>query len=218
MKWLLYIVCFLAFSTTAAVAQDEAVEEIPAEMKQQLARVEAQFESIVENFAAFFETKQKLLYAHKLKKAKQGYAAYVIEYTCKEVHYVVNSTGDERLPFLASITLSLSKKTNRSCGDTKGATMLGLPAGWSSAEKAVESAHKTSCYKSNLQATGNQVRINFEYIEGKWHYKNTLNETRKEAEYPLSAVFGKPEGPALSLEEPVVQTLNSKWAALLIPR
>lgn len=214
MKNSLIIMLMLMLSAQLFAQEAEDVEIDPA-LKKQMAVVEAEFEKIVGGFAAFFQAKQKLVYAFKNKRGSDDIAAYVIEYTCKEVHYAVSSTGDARLPFLAAITLTLTRKTNRSCGNVAGATMLGLPAGWNTVEAAVENAGKSTCFKSNVKASGNKVRINFEYLDGVWKYKSSVNETRKAAELPLESVFGNPIEPGVAIDSPAATELNSRWKALL---
>lgn len=211
----LLIIMLMLFSAVQLFAQDAEEAEVDPALKKQMAVVETEFEKIVGNFAAFFQTKQKMVYAYTHKRGSDDIAAYVIEYTCKEVHYAVSSTGDARLPFLATITLTLTRKTNRSCGNTAGATMLGLPAGWNTVEAAVENAGKSSCFKSNVKASGNQVRINFEYVDGAWTYKSAFNETRKAAELPLESVFGNPIEPGVAINSPAAAELNNRWKALL---
>ena len=214
----LLLTMLMLLSTLPLLAQEAEEAEVDPALKKQMAAVEAEFEKIVGNFAAFFQTKQKLVYAYKHKRGSEDIAAYVIEYTCKEVHYAVSSTGDARLPFLATITLSLTRKTNRSCGNTAGATMLGLPAGWNTIEAAVENAGKSSCFKSNVKASGNQVRINFEYLDGVWQYKSAENETRNAPELPLESVFGNAIEPGVAVDSSAAEELNSRWKALLRAR
>lgn len=207
----LFLSCLFFMFTLPALSQEVADS---AAIKAEHNRIQASFETIVNKFVAFFQTKQKLIYKFEYAKSKSGYAAYIIEYTCKEVNYGVTSTNVPQTGYTANVTLTISKRDNRSCGNTASETILGPPAGWDNIEDALGN-NKESCFKSYTKAVQSHVRINFEYKDGHWEFKNVTVENSKEPETALSAGLGKVVEPAMEITDPVAVKFNEKWLALV---
>lgn len=185
-----------------------------AAVKAEHARVEAAFETIVNRFVEFFQTKQKLLYQYETPKSKSGVACYVIEYTCKEVNYGVNSSNNTIIPYLGFIKLSISKRDNRSCGTIPGDVLLGASAGWDTVEAAL-SNNKETCFKTIMQQTLHPIRLDFEFKNGKWMFKQVVTEPGNQPEPALSMAFGKPVSPAVTPTEAAGASFNQKWVGLM---
>lgn len=207
----LFLPCLFFMFTLSALSQEAADS---ASVKAEHNRVQAFFETIVDKFVAFFQTKQKLLYKFEYAKSKSGYAAYIIEYTCKEVNYGVTSTNTPEAGYTANVTLTISKRDNRSCGNTASETILGPPAGWDNIEDALGN-NKESCFKSYTKAVQSQVRLNFEYKDDHWEFKNVTVENSKEPETALSAALGKVVEPAMEITDLAAVKFNQKWLALV---
>lgn len=212
MKSVRLFLSYLLLMFTLPVLSQEAADS--AAIKAEHNRIQASFEIIVNKFVAFFQTKQKLIYKFEYAKSKSGYAAYIIEYTCKEVNYGVTSTNTPQAGYTANVTLTISKRDNRSCGNTASETILGPPAGWDNIEDALNN-NKESCFKAYTKAVQSQVRLNFDYKSGHWEFKNVTVENSKEPETALSAGLGKIVLPAMEITNPAAVKFNQKWLALV---
>lgn len=208
---ILFLTCLFLMFTFPALSQEAADS---AAVKAEHSRVQASFETVVDKFVAFFQTKQKLVYKFEYAKSKSGYAAYIIEYTCKEVNYGVTSTNTPRTGYTANVILTVSKRDNRSCGNTASETILGPPAGWDNIEDAL-SNNKESCFKSFTKAVQSQIRLNFDYKNDHWEFKNVTVENSNEPEAALSAALGKVVEPAMEITDPAAVKFNQKWLTLI---
>jgi hypothetical protein len=206
--------CLILFFVIPAFSQQPETEIDSAAIKADYDRAYASFEPIVNKFAAFFQVKQKLFYKFEYPKSKSGFAAYIIEYTCKEVNYGVTNTNKPQVPYVAHILLNISKRDNRSCGNTASETILGPPAGWDNVEDALAN-DKEPCFKSVTGVIKSRVRLNFEYKEGRWEFKNAVIEGGKDSENAISAALGKVESPAMEISNAAAVDYNKKWLALI---
>lgn len=207
------LIFLFLFGMISAPAYGQAPVDSAA-VKAEHARVEAAFETIVNRFVEFFQTKQKLLYQFENSKSKSGVACYVIEYTCKEVNYGVNSSNNTIIPYLGFIKLSISKRDNRSCGAIPGDVLLGASAGWDNLEAALAN-NKETCFKSMMQQTLQAIRLDFEFKNGQWIFKQVVSEPGNQPEPALSMAFGKPVSPAVAATEEAAVSFNQKWGKLL---
>ena len=206
--------CSIFLFTLPAMSQPAENEIDTAAVKAEYNRVYASFEPIVNKFVAFFQVKQKLLYKFEYPKSKSGFAAYLIEYTCKEVNYRVSNTNNTRVPYVGNILLTISKRDNRSCGNTASETIFGPPAGWDNLKDALDN-NKGTCFKTITGAIKSGVRLNFDYQNGRWEFKNALIEGGKEPETAISLALGKIIAPAMEISEPAAADFNQKWRALV---
>lgn len=207
-RMIFFLLGVMVYPAYAQVPLDSAA------VKAEHARVEAAFETIVNRFVEFFQTKQKLLYKYENSKSKTGVASYVIEYTCKEVNYGVNSSNNTIIPYLGFIKLSISRRDNRSCGTIPGEVLLGASAGWDNVEAALAN-NKETCFKSIMQQTLQAIRLDFEFKNGQWVFKQVVSEPGNQPEPALCMAFGKPVSPAVTPTEETAVRFNQKWAGLL---
>lgn len=210
----LLLFCLIFSLNLPALSQQPDTPIDTAAVKAEYERAYASFEPIVNKFAAFFQVKQKLFYKFEYAKSKSGNASYIIEYTCKEVNYGVSNTNNPQVPYLGNVLLTISKRDNRSCGNTASETILGPPAGWDNPEAALAN-DKETCFKSVTGAIKSQVRINFEFKNGRWEFTNAVTEGGKEPEHAISLALGKVTAPALEITEAAALEFNRKWSALV---
>lgn len=177
---------------------------------------QASFEKIVGRFADFFQTKQKMIYKYAHPKSASGFAARLIEYTCREVQYGVNNTNFAPVPYKAQITLNFSVKTNQKCGKVTDVAAFGLPAGWDNEADALAN-NSSACFRSNRKPQIQQVRLDFEFRKksGQWVFLKAVNIAKNSDDPALSAALGVIIKPALTLEEQAAQSFNGKWRQLV---
>jgi hypothetical protein len=193
--------CLIFLFILPVFSQQTENEIDTAAVKADYDRVYASFEPVVDKFVAFFQVKQKLLYKFEYAKSKSGFAAYIIEYTCREVNYGVSNTNKPEVPYVANILLTISKRDNRSCGNTANVTILGPPAGWDTVEDALTN-NKGTCFKTLTGEIKSVARLNFEYKNRRWEFKNAQIEGGKEPESAISLALGKVTPPAMEISEP----------------
>jgi hypothetical protein len=206
--------CLIVLLAFPAFSQQTENEIDTAAVKADYDRVYVSFEPIVSKFAAFFQVKQKLLYKFEYPKSNSGFAAYIIEYTCREVSYGVSNTNKPQVPYVANILLNITKRDNRSCGNTASETILGPPAGWDNVEEALAN-DKAACFKTVIGVIKSRVRLNFEYKKGSWEFINAMFEGGKEPENAIALALGKAITPALEITEAGAVNFNQKWQALI---
>ena len=172
------------------------------------------FDQIVSNVANFFQKKQKMVYKFLHSKSKTSHAAHIVEYTCKEVNYSMNSTLAESAVIDGFITLFVEKRNNRSCGDVPDITTLAPPIGWEEIDDAI-SHNKEKCFKTSLKSPKSKFRLYFKFFEGEWQFQDAVGVNNKKPVPELSAVFGKPVDPAVRITEESGIEFNAKWRRLI---
>lgn len=207
----LALLIFLSLSLPA-FAQEAPLDS--AAVKAEHARIEATFEKVIQKYVDFFQVKQKVLYKETNKKSDTGEACYLVEYTCQEINYGMSSTTNESASYNAHIILGVKTLTNRPCGKLSGAILLGASAGWPTVAEALAN-NRVNCFTSQVKSPTYKVRLNFDYVDGKWVFKDVKHVKTGKAEPVLSAVFGAPAAPSVEVTETEGINYNKKWLALV---
>ncbi len=205
---------FILFLAVCCFSQEETTPMDTTARMAEYQTAQEGFDKIVSNVANFFQKKQKMVHKFLHSKSSTSHAVHLVEYTCKEVSYNLESVLSDKSIIDGFITLSATKRNNRSCGNVPDITTLAPPIGWETVGEAL--AHnKEKCFKTSLKSPKAKFRLYFKFFEGEWQFQDAVGVNNKKPVSELSAAFGKPVDLALKITDESGVKFNQKWLALI---
>ncbi len=208
MKFKILTLTFLLMSGNICAAS--------AQQRSQQEEALQSFQSVVGRFNFFFKEKTKFVDEHLFSKSPSGITFSVFECEATGVAYDIQETDSILSPFVGYIDVTMTFRSNASCGTIK--TQYGT-YGWDNIKDALKARNIESCYGWAGKASGKSApfenRFIFAYQNGKWIFKNVISKGSKEKQRQLSALLGTQIGSHLVIVDPEGRLYNQPWMDLI---
>jgi hypothetical protein len=180
------------------------------------------FKLAVGRFNTFFAAgPRKMIVAEPFHRSVSGRVVTIYQYSAQDISYDVEKTNSLVSPYLATIQMNTTVKSNDSCGgDVKGPNGMGgeSPLGWSTV-KAALAADRLECYSYGVEGPPVVwvLKLVFAFQDGKWMFSNAIFAADGTKCERFLSIFGNVDNPAVTTRfpEPEAQALNSVWRDLV---